>query len=1322
MRGRVTAQLTLAHLRGIDPGTLARGDAYYRDGRVVSHHVVADTVHGAVQGGARYQVALRQLGGRLHSACTCAVGASLCKHAVALALYHLGPAAGEPPPPADAFATDDDVAAFAAAHRATHALAISGEALLDRLDGLAAERHWLRPMLARRTIGEVGSFAAGRYHGSLAARRGIARAAHQLLHEEAAAIAAGLAEAGARPPEPPRGDAGPAGAAVTALWRRLRALHAELSATAAPRGRAARAGALHIDVTTCEIAWDEPRRVHRDAWAGVAAVPVAVQARLALPGADRLRASCTCAAPGAAPPGEVVPGGCTHVLGLIDATLDALAGLRGAEPAAAAGALAEELVRPPWERALLALDRSLDRLAAHPGDGAPALELWWQLDDDLGGFSPTPIVKKQLRRGGTSKGARTTPQRLLEEHGAALADRDRRVAEELAAWHALTAAAGGGPRGRGAGGTYPARALLALVDHPRVTAAAAERAGIARVEVQRAPLGFRALEAGAEIRLEPTVGGERLSPRLLESLLATFAPGEPLVYLELEHGRCWLIEASAEARELWAVLSRHGEAFPAASAPALLARLARLEARVPVAVPPALKGAEVVASPVTVARLRLLPEAALELELFVRPAPGAPLWHPGEGPREVIIAAAPGPGGAAPAGRGYVRRALADEPARARAHLAQLPVGDAAEGPPWCFAIRDPEAALALVAAADPPPPDLELQWIDPPPRVERAGPPEALRVQIERRRDWFGITGDLRTETGRLELAVVLDAARRQQRFVRVGERRWIELSEALQRHLRALADRTFATRGRLELSPGAAPAVAELASAGGEIASDAAWDELAGRLAAATALAPRPPAGLAGTLRDYQVAGHAWLARIAAWSAGACLADDMGLGKTVQAIALLLDRARRGPALVLAPTSVTFNWIDELRRFAPRLRPVLLTEQSERAAALDKLRPRDVLVASYGLLVRHAQALAARPFATLILDEAQALKNPATQRARAARGLDASFRLALTGTPLENHLGELWSLYSIVSPGLLGSWEQFRERFATPIERARDPDARAALGRVLRPFLLRRTKAEVARDLPPRIEIQLPIALAPAEQALYEDARLAAVAALTARGARALGEGEQRFAILAALTRLRLLACHPRLHDPTSSVPSSKLARVLELAGELVSEGHRALVFSQFTSHLALVREALTAAGLRILYLDGSTPAGERAARVRAFQAGEAELFLISLKAGGTGLNLTAADYVIHLDPWWNPAVEDQASDRAHRIGQTRPVTIYRLVARGTIEEQILALHADKRALVAGVLDGADAAARLSARDLLDLLRGGSPAGPRSGGGRPR
>ncbi len=432
-----------------------------------------------------------------------------------------------------------------------------------------------------------------------------------------------------------------------------------------------------------------------------------------------------------------------------------------------------------------------------------------------------------------------------------------------------------------------------------------------------------------------------------------------------------------------------------------------------------------------------------------------------------------------------------------------------------------------------------------------------------------------------------------------------------------------------------------------------------------------------------------------------GACLADDMGLGKTVQTLALLVHRAALGPALVITPISVTPGWIAEAARFAPGLR-VLPYRGSNRGALLVDPRPGDLFIAGYGVVARDPGALAGVHFSTLVLDEAHSIKNTITQRARAVGRLQADFRVALTGTPVENHLAELWSLFRVISPGLLGTWPQFRERFAAPIERDQSVERRAALARVLRPFMLRRTKENVLPELPPLIELNRLVSLSAAERELYETAHLAASTAIAEAQT-----PNQRFAVLAWLTSLRRLACHPRLFHDAWTGAASKLDAFLALVDELRATGHRALVFSQFTDHLALVREALTARGIPILYLDGSTPLDGRVRAVESFQRGEGDLFLISLKAGGTGLNLTAADYVIHLDPWWNPAVEDQATDRAHRIGQSRPVTVIRLIAQGTIEEAVLALHAEKRDLAERLLEGTDVAGRLSADDLVELVR---------------
>jgi len=1259
--------LTPSRLRSIAGQAFVRGLNYFREGRVARCDLDGDTLEGRVVGGESYHVRVSVEHGDLVADCTCPVGTQICKHAVALLLYHLdrverGDAAAPERARDDdgpTFATRAELERFAAQHHVGHALSISAEVLAPDLPGGGAHGG-MRYLLGRLSVRDVASReGADRFAGGYGFAAVLAQAGYRALHRAAAEVSDGIAEEATR-------GAAPLEPTIAALWDRLVELRAPVRRVAFPRSRAARAtGTWSHDARAFALFWREAQRVHRtrNDYGSLALV-----AQLAFPGDGVPRLECTCGAAQAR---------CAHVLALLDATLDVLA-----DPAREVEAreVAAALLRPGWARAL----DELDGLEAGVAKARAVIEVWWRIEVELGGLTLTPVVKKQARRGGLTAGARTPVLRLLDEHRAQLGDDDLRVAEAL-----LTFA----PTSRGS--TYPTRAFVALVGHPRVVT---ERDPDLPVEVVRVPLGFSALPADEQIRIEPSIEGARLPPAVLASLVREFAPGEPLFLDDPDRQRCLLIDVSDDARQLWSVLEKHGDTFPPESHAKLLDRLARMEHRMPLSVPRALKGIELATEATTVLRLRLLPDVALEVELLVRPHPSAPLFQPGGGPEDVLLVR--------DGERAYVRRDLSNEPAAARAVLAAFPLGAAEEGPAYCFRIDEPDTALALVAAVQAAPPGVEVEWVDRKAVVGARVGADKLKVTIDRKRDWFGIEGEIHLDIGRLELAVLLDAARRQQRFVRVDADRWVELSDVLRQRLLAVSDQTYAARGRLELSPGAVPAVSALAEAGATVDTAAPWRLLGERLAAAQALMPKPPAALAATLRDYQIEGHAWLSRLAAWGAGACLADDMGLGKTVQAIAVLIDRAPLGPALVLAPTSVAYNWVQELRRFAPGLTPRLYADQADRAACLTGLGPNDVVIVSYGLLVRDAAALAATTFATLVVDEAQAVKNPSTRRARAARDLDAGFRIALSGTPFENHLGELWSLFSVIFPGLLGSWEQFRERYAAPIERARDPDARAALSRVLRPFLLRRTKQEVARELPARTEIQVPVALSEDEWAMYEDARLAAVAELDPRGKSA--RDDQRFQVLAALTRLRLLASHPKLYDPRSTVASSKLRRLLELLEELRAEGHRVLVFSQFTSHLGLVREALDRAGFASLYLDGGTPARQRATLIEAFQAGEAEVFLISLKAGGTGINLTNADYVIHLDPWWNPAVEDQATDRAHRIGQTRPVTVFRLITRGTIEEQIVAMHHDKRALVSGVLDGTDVAGRLTTDDLLALLAG--------------
>jgi len=431
------------------------------------------------------------------------------------------------------------------------------------------------------------------------------------------------------------------------------------------------------------------------------------------------------------------------------------------------------------------------------------------------------------------------------------------------------------------------------------------------------------------------------------------------------------------------------------------------------------------------------------------------------------------------------------------------------------------------------------------------------------------------------------------------------------------------------------------------------------------------------------------------------------MGLGKTLEALALILHRAAQGPTLVVAPTSVCANWVSEAKRFAPTLNPVRfgVGDHGQRDEVLGALSPFDLVVCSYTMLQQEAETLKDVHFATIVLDEAQAIKNAATKRSSAAMTLTGAFRLICTGTPIENRLAELWNLFRFINPGLLGSEKRFQERFVRPIEVQKDSRARSALKALIQPFLLRRTKSQVLDDLPPRTEVMRLVELSQEERALHESLRRRALERL--EGVREMGKGQAHIQVLAELMKLRRCCCHPALVVPDCGLTGSKLAAFAELVDELRENRHKALVFSQFVDHLTLLRSHLDQQGIGYQYLDGRTRAHVRQKRIDAFQQGEGDLFLISLKAGGLGLNLTAADYVIHMDPWWNPAVEDQASDRAHRIGQTRPVTVYRLVAADTIEEKIVQLHHAKRDLADSLLEGTDTAHALTADELIDLLR---------------
>jgi SNF2 family DNA or RNA helicase len=585
----------------------------------------------------------------------------------------------------------------------------------------------------------------------------------------------------------------------------------------------------------------------------------------------------------------------------------------------------------------------------------------------------------------------------------------------------------------------------------------------------------------------------------------------------------------------------------------------------------------------------------------------------------------------------------------------------------------------------------------------------KSLKVEITSKRNWFGITGSCKLGDEEVPIEKLLESMNDRDNplssnYVRLADGQFAKIESELRKKLERLRNVSHLDRKSLVLDSTAAQEIQSLAEEDIQWKAAKAWDERMRRFQSARDLDPQVPAGLNADLRDYQVEGYKWLRRLSEWGVGGILADDMGLGKTLQTLAVLLDRAAEGPTLVIAPTSVGFNWLRETQKFAPSLRPLLYRE-SDRKEMLSELKNGDIVISSYALALRDGSDLAKIEWGTLVMDEAQAIKNGRSKTNQSIGELNAKWSIALTGTPMENHLGELWSLFNVVSPGVFGGWESFRNRFATPIEKRNDPIARENLAHRIQPFILRRTKENVLKELPSRTEVVQYVDLSPEERVQYEAVRRSAIGEI--QNLAVLPDiKDQRFKILALLTRLRQFACHPGIANKNWEGSSAKLDQLCSILENLKDEGHRALVFSQFTEHLALIRNALTERGISFQYLDGSTPATERQKRVDSFQNGNDVAFLISLKAGGTGLNLTAADYVIHMDPWWNPAVEDQATDRAHRMGQQKPVMVYRIVARGTIEEEILALHETKRDLVDGILDGTDASAKLSTKDLMDII----------------
>ncbi|HEY6293576.1 MAG TPA: SNF2-related protein [Terriglobia bacterium] len=585
---------------------------------------------------------------------------------------------------------------------------------------------------------------------------------------------------------------------------------------------------------------------------------------------------------------------------------------------------------------------------------------------------------------------------------------------------------------------------------------------------------------------------------------------------------------------------------------------------------------------------------------------------------------------------------------------------------------------------------------------------PGAFQLEVSSGVDWFELHGKVKYGEHAAKLPQLLEALRRGESMVRLDDGTYGVLPEEWLRRIGILAGLGTPEKGHIRFRSSQAGLLDALLAVQPEARCDETFARVRQELCCFQGVDPAPqPAGFVGRLRDYQREGLGWMQFLRRFSLGGCLADDMGVGKTAQVLALLETRRElraagrpAGPSLVVVPRSLVFNWKQEAERFTPKLRVFDYTGVARKGADFAAY---DLILTTYGTLRRDALHLKEIEFDYVVLDEAQAVKNAGTEAAKAVRLLRGGHRLALSGTPVENHLGELWALFEFLNPGMLGAASVFKLNVGAG--RNPDEETRRLLAHALRPFILRRTKEQVARELPPKTEQTVYCEMEPVQRKLYDELRQHYRNALLKR-IEAEGLAKSKIQVLEALLRLRQAACHPGLIDAQrTGENSAKLEVLLEQLREVLDEGHKALVFSQFTSLLRIVRDRLEGEGIDYEYLDGATR--DRQTPVERFQkSADSRLFLVSLKAGGLGLNLTAAEYVFLLDPWWNPAVEAQAVDRAHRIGQTRQVFAYRLIARNTVEEKVLELQKTKRDLAAAIISADNSLLRGLRREDLELL----------------
>ncbi|HMA94451.1 MAG TPA: DEAD/DEAH box helicase, partial [Polyangiaceae bacterium] len=927
--------------------------------------------------------------------------------------------------------------------------------------------------------------------------------------------------------------------------------------------------------------------------------------------------------------------------------------------------------RPGWLLALQVLEQLVAAPSSQAADDAAQERVVWRIDP--ANLQIEPVLQKRTGSGWT-RGRKIAPKQLLEDgaqhHLLTAADRlvTKHIAEEVeSSWGYVNRTH-----------FFKPTALLALVGHPLVFVLP--------------ELDVPAELALGEVRLRAETMGDKLVMRV-------DPPGVSEQPQLVREGQRWVVYALDKQQAAVAKVVGQQLAIPQAGRVQSLDVLGRLAQFFVVHSSEQVEARMVGAD--STPWLRMVPSGAgLTVTAAVRPlGEHGPMLSIGHGVPTLIANIQGTPL--------QTERVLGEETSRFNAVLRACPALALAEVEPFNYALPEPEACLELISQLRDLGDSAHVEW----PFGKKFGVRaklgiKSLRGSIRHDSGWFVASGTLQVDSElNLELqelmALLADGS---DRFVKLEGGEYLELEQELRDMVGALrhADQRQSKK-QLALPMAALASLEQLTSERLGLKLDPECLQWRQRFDAAFSRTIAIPKGLTAELRDYQAEGFRWLARLAELELGACLADDMGLGKTVEIIALLLHRASQGTALVVAPTSVCDNWRHEIERFAPSLQ-VRDYSGPARTEALDSLDKRHVVITSYTLLQQDSDSLQAIDWSVVVLDEGQFIKNADTLRAKAACGLRAKVRIIATGTPIENHPNDLFSLFRFLNPHLLGSMQAFQRRFGRATESDDEVAARQRkeLRRVIRPFILRRTKAQVLDDLPPLTEIRHTVNLSAAEAQLYEGLRKRAVAKLE----NSAKSPQSRVQILAELMRLRRVCCHPSLVAPEAGLESAKLASFIELVDELLANQHRALVFSQFVDFLDLTKRLLDSRGIRYQYLDGSTPQKQRSARVEAFQNGEGELFLISLKAGGFGLNLTGADYVIHLDPWWNPATEQQASDRAHRIGQTRPVTVYRLVTAGTIEERIVQLHHRKREVANSLLEGTEGASNISQDELLELL----------------